>query len=66
MEQMEQGRQWPYTCYSPVSYFFSTIPGMDDISPEEMRLAAYQVFYIKAYKLLISLKLKFCKKGDLI
>ena len=39
---MEKGHQWPYSCYSPAKDCIS-IPGIDDISPEEMRYDAYQV-----------------------
>ncbi len=42
MEQMERGHQWPYSCYSPAKDCIS-IPGIDDISPEELRYDAYQV-----------------------
>jgi hypothetical protein len=42
MEQMERGKQWAFSCYSPAKDCVS-IPGLDDVSPEELRLEAYQV-----------------------
>jgi hypothetical protein len=48
MEQMERGHQWLFSCYSPAKDCTS-IPGMDDISPEEMRFEAYQVLMSKSF-----------------
>lgn len=42
VEQMEKGKQWPYSCYS-LAKDCASIPGLDDISPEEIRFEAYQV-----------------------
>ncbi len=40
MEQWEKGRQWAFSCYSPAKET-ACYPGLEDISPEEMRLEAY-------------------------
>ena len=42
VEQQERGHQWPFSCYSPAKDCAS-VPGLDDISPEEVRFEAYQV-----------------------
>ena len=44
MEQIEKGHQWPYSCYSPEKGGIS-IPGIEDISPEEMRYDANLVIF---------------------
>ena len=41
VEQWEKGKQWIFTCYSPVKER-ACFPCIDDISPEEMRLEAYK------------------------
>ena len=46
MEQMERGHQWPFSSYSPAKDCAS-IPGLDDLSPEEVRFEAYQVRWSK-------------------
>ncbi|KAF4517498.1 hypothetical protein B566_EDAN004537 [Ephemera danica] len=38
---MEAGQQWPFSCFSPLKDEH-LIPGMDDLSPEELRLEAYE------------------------
>ncbi len=40
MEQWEKGRQWTFSCYSPAKET-ACYPGLDDVSPEEMRFEAY-------------------------
>jgi len=40
MESSEKSGQWIFSCYSPAKDCVS-VPGMDDISPEELRLEAY-------------------------
>ncbi len=40
IEQWEKGRQWVFSCYSPAKET-ACYPGLEDISPEEMRLEAY-------------------------
>ena len=37
----EKGKQWTFSCYSPAKETAS-VPGIEDVSPEEMRLDAYQ------------------------
>ena len=37
----EKGKQWAFSCYSPAKET-ACVPGIDDVSPEEMRLDAYQ------------------------
>jgi len=41
MEAVDKLGQWVYSCYSPAKDCAS-VPGMDDICPEELRLEAYQ------------------------
>ena len=40
VEASQKGKQWLFSCYSPAKDCIS-IPGMDDISPEEMRVESY-------------------------
>lgn len=40
LEQSEKGHQWLFSCYSPAKDCAS-LPGIDDISPEEIRFEAY-------------------------
>jgi len=40
LEQSEGGKQWSFSCYSPAKDCPS-IPGLDDLSPEELRHEAY-------------------------
>ena len=40
VEQSTKGKQWLYSCYSPAKDCIS-IPGIEDITPEEMRFDAY-------------------------
>merc|ERR1719495_1634880 len=40
VEQSEGGKQWGFSCYSPAKDCPS-LPGMEDFSPEELRLEAY-------------------------
>ena len=37
----EKGKQWAFSCYSPAKET-ACVPGIEDVSPEEMRLDAYQ------------------------
>jgi hypothetical protein len=34
------GKQWPFSCICPLKES-GNIPGFDDVSPEELRLEAY-------------------------
>ncbi len=45
MEQWEKGRQWVFSCYSPAKET-ACYPGLEDISPEEMRLEAYSARFV--------------------
>ena len=42
MDAVDKLGQWVFSCYSPAKDCAS-VPGMDDICPEEMRMEAYQV-----------------------
>ena len=42
MEAVDKLGQWVFSCYSPAKDCAS-VPGMDDICPEELRMEAYQV-----------------------
>jgi len=41
MDAVDKLGQWVFSCYSPAKDCAS-VPGMDDICPEEMRMEAYQ------------------------
>ena len=44
MEAVDKLGQWVFSCYSPAKDCAS-VPGMDDICPEELRMEAYQVTF---------------------
>ena len=41
VELCEKGKQWPFSCYSPAKET-ACVPGIEDVSPEEMRLDFYE------------------------
>ena len=45
MEAVDKLGQWVFSCYSPAKDCAS-VPGMDDICPEELRMEAYQVIFV--------------------
>ena len=41
VELWEKAKQWTFSCYSPAKET-ACVPGMEDVSPEEMRLDCYE------------------------
>lgn len=50
----ELGGMWPFTCYFPYSDKYG-FPGFWDVSPEELRYAAYKAEENNAYDTYVSI-----------